>query len=95
MTRAETLRRPEVAAIIDAICDRWSLSVMSARQTDRNIVRPGLSCRPTPRAPTTGTGRPPNPAPPSLLHGFGEHSGVYHRYGFALNAAGIDLGAVD
>lgn len=30
-----------------------------------------------------------------FLHGFGEHSGVYHRYGFALNAAGIDLWAVD
>jgi alpha-beta hydrolase superfamily lysophospholipase len=28
-------------------------------------------------------------------HGFGEHTGVYHRYGFALNAAGIDLWAVD
>lgn len=26
-----------------------------------------------------------------FLHGFGEHSGLYHRYGFALNAAGIDL----
>jgi len=30
-----------------------------------------------------------------FLHGFGEHTGVYHRYGFALNAAGIDLWAVD
>jgi alpha-beta hydrolase superfamily lysophospholipase len=30
-----------------------------------------------------------------LLHGFGEHSGVYHRYGFALNAVGIDLWAID
>lgn len=30
-----------------------------------------------------------------LLHGFGEHSGLYHRYGFALNAAGIDLWAID
>ena len=30
-----------------------------------------------------------------FLHGFGEHTGVYHRYGFALNAAGIDLLAVD
>jgi len=29
-----------------------------------------------------------------FLHGFGEHTGVYHRYGFALNAAGIDLWAV-
>jgi alpha-beta hydrolase superfamily lysophospholipase len=30
-----------------------------------------------------------------FLHGFGEHSGLYHRYGFALNATGIDLWAVD
>lgn len=30
-----------------------------------------------------------------FLHGFGEHTGVYHRFGFALNAAGIDLWAVD
>lgn len=30
-----------------------------------------------------------------FLHGFGEHTGVYHRYGFALNAAGIDLWAVN
>lgn len=30
-----------------------------------------------------------------FLHGFGEHSGLYDRYGFALNAAGIDLWVVD
>lgn len=30
-----------------------------------------------------------------FLHGFGEHTGLYHRYGFALNAARIDLWAVD
>jgi alpha-beta hydrolase superfamily lysophospholipase len=30
-----------------------------------------------------------------FLHGFGEHTGLYHRYGFELNAAGIDLWAVD
>jgi alpha-beta hydrolase superfamily lysophospholipase len=30
-----------------------------------------------------------------FLHGFGEHTGVYHRYGFALNSAGIDFWAVD
>ena len=30
-----------------------------------------------------------------FLHGFGEHTGLYHRYGFALNNAGIDLWAVD
>ncbi len=38
----------------------------------------------------------PNPgAAVVFLHGFGEHTGLYHRYGFALNAAGIDLWAVD
>jgi alpha-beta hydrolase superfamily lysophospholipase len=40
----------------------------------------------------------PAPEPRAVvifLHGFGEHTGVYHRYGFALNAAGIDLWAVD
>ena len=30
-----------------------------------------------------------------FLHGFGEHTGLYHRYGFALNSAGFDLWAVD
>lgn len=30
-----------------------------------------------------------------FLHGFGEHSGLYDRYGFALNTAGIDLWSVD
>lgn len=30
-----------------------------------------------------------------FLHGFGEHSGLYHRYGAALNARGIDLWALD
>lgn len=30
-----------------------------------------------------------------FLHGFGEHTGLYHRYGFALNDAGIDLWGVD
>jgi alpha-beta hydrolase superfamily lysophospholipase len=30
-----------------------------------------------------------------FLHGFGENTAFYHRYGFALNAAGIDLWAVD
>lgn len=30
-----------------------------------------------------------------FLHGFGEHTGLYHRYGAALNGAGIDLWAVD
>ncbi len=30
-----------------------------------------------------------------FLHGFGEHTGLYDRYGNALNAAGIELWAVD
>ena len=30
-----------------------------------------------------------------FLHGFSEHTALYHRYGFALNATGIDLWAVD
>lgn len=30
-----------------------------------------------------------------FLHGFGEHTGVYHRYAFALNAADVDVFAVD
>jgi alpha-beta hydrolase superfamily lysophospholipase len=30
-----------------------------------------------------------------FLHGFGEHSGLYHRLGHALNGAGIDLWALD
>jgi alpha-beta hydrolase superfamily lysophospholipase len=39
------------------------------------------------------------PAPRSaavvFLHGFGEHSGLYHRLGNALNNAGIELWALD
>lgn len=30
-----------------------------------------------------------------FLHGFGENTSLYHRLGFALNAAGIDFWAVD
>jgi alpha-beta hydrolase superfamily lysophospholipase len=30
-----------------------------------------------------------------FLHGFGEHSGLYHRYAAALNARDIDLWALD
>lgn len=30
-----------------------------------------------------------------FLHGFGENTALYQRYGFALNSAGIDLWAVD
>lgn len=30
-----------------------------------------------------------------FLHGFGEHTGLYDRYGLALNGAGIDLWVVD
>ncbi|HET9973397.1 MAG TPA: alpha/beta fold hydrolase, partial [Streptosporangiaceae bacterium] len=38
---------------------------------------------------------PPRAAAVVFLHGFGEHSGLYHRYGNALNAAGIELWALD
>jgi hypothetical protein len=34
----------------------------------------------------------PSAAAAVLLHGFGEHSGLYHRSGNALNGAGIDCG---
>jgi alpha-beta hydrolase superfamily lysophospholipase len=41
----------------------------------------------------------PGPAPSTaavvFLHGFGEHSGLYHRLGNTLNGAGIDLWALD
>jgi len=30
-----------------------------------------------------------------FLHGYGEHTGLYHRFAFTLNAAGIDMWAVD
>jgi alpha-beta hydrolase superfamily lysophospholipase len=30
-----------------------------------------------------------------FLHGFGEHAGLYHRLGHALNSSGIDLWALD
>ena len=47
-------------------------------------------------APTTGTGPPPSPAPPSSsCTASASTPALYHRYGFALNAAGIDLWAVD
>jgi len=41
--------------------------------------------------------RAPAPSLASVvfLHGFGEHSGLYHRLGDALTAAGIDLWALD
>jgi alpha-beta hydrolase superfamily lysophospholipase len=38
---------------------------------------------------------PPRAAAVVFLHGFGEHSGLYHRYGHALNGAGIELWALD
>jgi alpha-beta hydrolase superfamily lysophospholipase len=38
---------------------------------------------------------PPRSATVIFLHGFGEHSGLYHRLGNALTAAGIDLWALD
>jgi len=34
----------------------------------------------------------PRAAAAVFLHGFGEHSGLYHRLGNALNGAGIDCG---
>jgi alpha-beta hydrolase superfamily lysophospholipase len=41
--------------------------------------------------------RLPEPATAAVvfLHGFGEHSGLYHRLGNTLNAAGIELWALD
>ena len=38
---------------------------------------------------------PPRAAAVVFLHGFGEHSGLYHRFGNALNGAGIELWALD
>ncbi len=38
---------------------------------------------------------PPRTAAVVFLHGFGEHSGLYHRYGNTLNRAGIELWALD
>src|SRR3984957_13340287 len=40
-------------------------------------------------------GPAPSAATVVFLHGFGEHSGLYHRLGNALNSAGIDLWALD
>jgi alpha-beta hydrolase superfamily lysophospholipase len=37
----------------------------------------------------------PRTAAVVFLHGFGEHSGLYHRLGDALTGAGIDLWALD
>ena len=37
----------------------------------------------------------PRAAAVVFLHGFGEHSGLYHRLGHALNGAGIELWALD
>ena len=62
------------------------------------LVQSGTCPSSTPTAvpSTTGTGPAAEPrAAVIFLHGFGEHTGLYHRYGFALNAAGIDLWAVD
>jgi alpha-beta hydrolase superfamily lysophospholipase len=38
---------------------------------------------------------PPRAAAVVFLHGFGEHSGLYHRLGNSLNHAGIELWALD
>ena len=40
-------------------------------------------------------GPAPSAATVVFLHGFGEHSGLYHRLGNALNGAGIELWALD
>jgi alpha-beta hydrolase superfamily lysophospholipase len=37
----------------------------------------------------------PRSAAVVFLHGFGEHSGLYHRFGNTLNSAGIELWALD
>jgi alpha-beta hydrolase superfamily lysophospholipase len=37
----------------------------------------------------------PRTAAVVFLHGFGEHAGLYHRYGNTLNRAGIELWALD
>lgn len=37
----------------------------------------------------------PRAAAVVFLHGFGEHSGLYHRLGHALNNAGVELWALD
>jgi len=37
----------------------------------------------------------PRAAAVVFLHGFGEHSGLYHRFGNTLNGAGIELWALD
>ncbi len=37
----------------------------------------------------------PRSAAVVFLHGFGEHSGLYHRLGNTLNASGIELWALD
>ncbi len=57
---------------------------------------PCPSCRPIPPGCTTGTGRRPNPGLPwCSCTDSANTPALYHRYGFALNAAGIDLWAVD
>ena len=96
VTRAETLRRPEVAAVVDAIrdADGASSDVLlgcAASFADHAVHRPSDSGRAYYRHWAAAEPR----AAVIFLHGFGEHTGVYHRYGFALNAAGIDLWAVD
>ena len=40
-------------------------------------------------------GPAPRAAAIVFLHGFGEHSGLYHRLGNALNNTGIELWALD
>lgn len=62
---------------------RGAVVVMPVFDTDRGPVYYRHWAAPEPRAAVV------------FLHGFGEHTGLYHRYGFTLNAAGIDLWALD
>ena len=66
-----------------AVRPSWCSLGMPVFDTDRGPVYYRHWPAPTPRAAVI------------FLHGYGEHTGLYHRYGFALNAAGIDLWAVD
>ena len=97
VTRAETLRRPEVAAVVDAISDRMAEQrevLLGGATLNMRRAMPFIE-PPKGRAYYRHWAAAEPRAAVIFLHGFGEHTGVYHRYGFALNAAGIDLWAVD
>ena len=89
--RAGLTSKPKVRALIPlAAIDRRLAESNRCDRLGHAIHRPSEGPRVLPplgdRQPRAGV---------IFLHGFGEHTGVYHRYGFALNAAGIDLWAVD